>query len=323
MNRRVLLRLYPRRWRARYGDEFLALLEQQPMTPLVVLDVVLGALDAHLRPHFAATDASVGGRALAALAALRTTALTVFCAYSAFVVAGGAFYGMVDDSAFLPMTAHPPLFAAWLTAEAGAAVSGAALVAGGLPIALATLAFALRHQRRDILVLLAVPFMAFAGIILLIVFLAAIFAGWIPAPAPIVNLAHSEGPQAGNVAILVMNVTVFTFAAVASTIALAVAVTRCEIGEQRFRAMGVRVVIQPYRFALLPARIVAVAMGVTLAGTLAWGIIAHAVLPHAFTTAIFVNWLAVIIGMTLSTLVAAVAVISGQQAAGSRQRIAE
>src|SRR5205807_10365550 len=121
--------------------------------------------------------------------------------------------------------------------------------------------------------------------------LRAVFAGWIPAPFLIANIARSEGPQAGNVAILVMNVALFTLAAVASTIALAVAVTRCEIREQRFRAMGVRVVIQPYRFALLPARIVALAMAVTLAGTLAWGIIAHTVLPHAFTTAILVNWL--------------------------------
>src|SRR6185437_2256850 len=42
-----LLRLYPRAWRQRYGPEFTALLEQQPLTPRSVLDVVRGALDAH------------------------------------------------------------------------------------------------------------------------------------------------------------------------------------------------------------------------------------------------------------------------------------
>jgi len=44
----TLLRLYPARWRARYGDEFAALLEERPLGPFDVADILLGALDAHL-----------------------------------------------------------------------------------------------------------------------------------------------------------------------------------------------------------------------------------------------------------------------------------
>jgi hypothetical protein len=44
----LLLRLYPARWRARYGDEFAELLEERPLGPFDVADVLLGALDAHL-----------------------------------------------------------------------------------------------------------------------------------------------------------------------------------------------------------------------------------------------------------------------------------
>ncbi len=44
----LLLRLYPARWRARYGDEFHALLGERPLGPFDVADVLLGALDAHL-----------------------------------------------------------------------------------------------------------------------------------------------------------------------------------------------------------------------------------------------------------------------------------
>jgi hypothetical protein len=44
----LLVRLYPRRWRARYGDEFEAMLEQQPASVARVADVLLGAVDAHL-----------------------------------------------------------------------------------------------------------------------------------------------------------------------------------------------------------------------------------------------------------------------------------
>jgi hypothetical protein len=43
-----LLRLYPARWRARYDDEFAALLEERSLGPFDVADIVLGALDAHL-----------------------------------------------------------------------------------------------------------------------------------------------------------------------------------------------------------------------------------------------------------------------------------
>lgn len=45
----LLVRLYPARWRARYEDEFEAILEAQSLGPFDVLDVVLGALDARLR----------------------------------------------------------------------------------------------------------------------------------------------------------------------------------------------------------------------------------------------------------------------------------
>jgi hypothetical protein len=44
----LMLRLYPARWRARYGDEFAAVLEERPLAPFDVADVLLGALDAHL-----------------------------------------------------------------------------------------------------------------------------------------------------------------------------------------------------------------------------------------------------------------------------------
>jgi len=42
-----LTRLYPRSWRARYGEEFAALLEQQTLSLRIIGNVLLGALDAH------------------------------------------------------------------------------------------------------------------------------------------------------------------------------------------------------------------------------------------------------------------------------------
>ena len=51
MKRHLLLRLYPRAWRERYGEELSAHLEtQRPLRIGVVADLVRGALDAHLHP---------------------------------------------------------------------------------------------------------------------------------------------------------------------------------------------------------------------------------------------------------------------------------
>jgi hypothetical protein len=47
--RSLLIRCYPASWRARYGDEFEAILDERPLGPFDVVDILLGALDAQLR----------------------------------------------------------------------------------------------------------------------------------------------------------------------------------------------------------------------------------------------------------------------------------
>lgn len=54
--RSFLIRLYPATWRARYGDEFEAILEERPLGPFDVADIVLAAFDAHL--HLRGLDAA-------------------------------------------------------------------------------------------------------------------------------------------------------------------------------------------------------------------------------------------------------------------------
>lgn len=50
---RGLLALYPGPWRRRYGLEFAAMLDEQPASPALIFDIVLGAIDAHLDPQVA------------------------------------------------------------------------------------------------------------------------------------------------------------------------------------------------------------------------------------------------------------------------------
>ncbi len=47
-----LLRLYPAQWRERYGEEFGAVLASQRVSVGLVVDVIGGAIDAHLHPQF-------------------------------------------------------------------------------------------------------------------------------------------------------------------------------------------------------------------------------------------------------------------------------
>jgi hypothetical protein len=48
---RLLVTLYPRKWRATFGEEFTALLEDTRLTPRAVLDVVAGAGKLHAASH--------------------------------------------------------------------------------------------------------------------------------------------------------------------------------------------------------------------------------------------------------------------------------
>jgi hypothetical protein len=55
-----LLKLYPPRWRRRYGKEFVALIASQPFSLVAVLDIIGGAIDAWAEPqsHLAARAAA-------------------------------------------------------------------------------------------------------------------------------------------------------------------------------------------------------------------------------------------------------------------------
>lgn len=47
-----LLRLYPRAWRDRYGEEVAVMLQNAPRTLRLALDLVAGAIDARLNPQW-------------------------------------------------------------------------------------------------------------------------------------------------------------------------------------------------------------------------------------------------------------------------------
>lgn len=79
-----ILSCYPRRWRERYQEEMLALLEQHTITIRTVLDLLLGALDAHLDPAYRSRE---GYMFLQRIRDIRSLSVIYLCALAIFLFA--------------------------------------------------------------------------------------------------------------------------------------------------------------------------------------------------------------------------------------------
>ena len=79
MRAETLLRLFPRAWRERYGDEFLALVDDRSLGVTEIVDVALGALDAHLTSttRAAAMEASGGSMSVVTKACGRSAKVEI------------------------------------------------------------------------------------------------------------------------------------------------------------------------------------------------------------------------------------------------------
>jgi hypothetical protein len=285
------LRLYPSDWRARYGDEFAALLEDYPLTPFALFDIFLGALDARLTPF------DENGRILRMLNQPRRSVITVFIAYIAFVLAGINYQRMIEDDIKTLNPAHPAVAAAYNVVYWASAVSLLAVVAGGLPIGLAIARRALTQRRWDILALLAVPPLSLA-----------IWLGWtwvlLNVVAP--SAAAQNMPRSTAGLFFLSWMGVFLLAAIASTAAVSIAVARSEAPARL------------YRFALGPATVAALTMAVMFGAVLAWGLLVQSQAPgylnqldgpRPYTIPIMTGWIVGLVVMALTTLLAATALI--------------
>ena len=289
-----LVRLYPRAWRERYEEEFVAMLEQGPVTIKDLFDVVFGAVDAWLRPQVV-----YEGR-LVMVSRMRGSVLAVLWAWVGLVVAGVGFRKMTEYDDFVRAARDSALVGvAFDTVVVGAVVALAAVAVGGAPVAFAALRKALAERRKDVL-LLCMPLIFGAG-----------FVGYILVLMKVIYPALGRVAVHGtvNVALFLSLVGAFSLAALASTWAVTAAVRRVEVGGRTLR------------FALYPAAVAAAGMAVVLVGTTVWGVTLRATAPTLFSgddgilaTPTYVTWLAIVAVMAVSTAVAVVASICGLRA---------
>ncbi|HEY6579616.1 MAG TPA: hypothetical protein VIZ60_00650 [Rubrobacter sp.] len=289
-----LVRLYPRAWRERYEEEFVAMLEQGPVTIKDLFDVVFGAVDAWLRPQVV-----YEGR-LVMVSRMRGSVLAVLWAWVGLVVAGVGFRKMTEYDDFVRAARDSALVGvAFDTVVVGAVVALAAVAVGGAPVAFAALRKALAERRKDVL-LLCMPLIFGAG-----------FVGYILVLMKVIYPALGRVAVHGtvNVALFLSLVGAFSLAALASAWAVTAAVRRVEVGGRTLR------------FVLYPAAVAAAGMAVVLVGTTVWGVTLRATAPTLFSgddgilaTPTYVTWLAIVAVMAVSTAVAVVVSICGLRA---------
>ncbi|KYP79636.1 hypothetical protein [Ferroacidibacillus organovorans] len=87
---RFLLKLYPQAWRERYEEEMLAVLMEHKITPATVVDLLIGAFDAHLNDNGFAKGARFMRNQL------RSGLVMTFCAFMVFGVGWGALQRITD-----------------------------------------------------------------------------------------------------------------------------------------------------------------------------------------------------------------------------------
>ncbi|MGA2112578.1 MAG: hypothetical protein ABSG98_10600 [Anaerolineales bacterium] len=271
--------MYPRGWRDRYAAEFDALLEQCLHSPLDVLDVLFGALDAHLQ---LLNGENVSWRMMNMVNKLRTTILIVFAAYIGFIIGGLSLVGLADDSPMIPlMKQNLPLSAAWTMLQVGSAVALIAVVIGGLPLALAIVRRAMSTGRRN-LGLLLVPVFSFLVLVLYVGFVFLVGTSRIQIPGVDAVVPRGSFPP-GNRLMMEGLMLIFILGAIASTLAVWKAVSRTDVEQETFQA-GRRVLsVKIYRFAVVPAMITALSMLVMLIATMVWGWLSFSALPQVFS----------------------------------------
>lgn len=273
-----LTRLYPSSWRDRYADEFEALLEQCLHSPLDVVDVMLGALDAHLQLF---NGENVNWRLMNMVNKLRTTILIVFASYIGFIVAGLALVGMLDDSPMIPyMQTNLASALAMTIIRVGAVVALLAVVVGGMPLAITVIRRALTIDRRN-LGLLLVPVISLFVLVLYFAFLYLVAHGRIQI-AGVAQVVQPGNFPISNRLILAGMMLLFVLGAIASTLAVWKAISRTEVEQAAFQAGGRTVSIAIYQFAYIPAVIATISMLVMLVAMLVWSWLVFAALPQVY-----------------------------------------
>lgn len=286
---KLLLCLYPRAWRARYEEEFLVVLASHPFSLFEGLDVMRGALDAHLHPYLGTSIMEWSERIRYMLSILRRSLLTIFCAYGGFILAGMGFQKMTEYADFQEVArTHSLVGFSFNLVVIGSVVALLAVVAGGLPIVVTVIKSALVRRRLTPLFALAMPVLAFGTFFGILPLLKAVF--------------HPGDQHVLLGRGLFLGTLLAT--AIISVGSICFAVARSEISEKLLR------------FALPPSILATLSMALMSVSTFIWGLGLQESAPKLFTgndgivgSSTLGTWLGIVIAMALATTLAVISLM--------------
>lgn len=286
-----LLRLYPRAWRDRYGDEVISVLAAHHVTYWTAIDLVLGALDAHLHGDL------LPRRLTSVAHRMRSSEITTFCAFALFCLAWLPL-GLVHDP--LPIweaaaAAHPELFVALTIVGIAGLVAALAILVGGLPLLISALAQSIAARRWGLLALFVVPLFAAAALVVV---------RFADIPWSSVSQSgelHMQQPIALQISLIILPLAAIG----GSAAAVAAAIGHSELS------------LDGLRFALLPSGVVTAALALGLLGAIALTALLFTEAPQASA------WLPLQVGglllMVTAVALAGAALRRGIQAAHGGQ----
>jgi hypothetical protein len=254
---RAPLAWYPRAWRARYGEELVAFLEDTYEGRRVPFSSSISMARAGLSERV--RSAGLAGDSLDPATSVTRAALLILCSWSAFVISGSVFAKYVEhwDAVTAPSARNLPTFA-YDTVQVGA-ILGASVLALALLIAAPSLLRSRREQGWPVLVR-SLRLASFSGLSALSITIAlVVWAHALPLSA------HSSGPWSYRVVFALWAILVAFFLVTLTTAGVRVA-NRLAFGARALRALGVLAIIMT------------LALGVIFAGVLIWWV---AIAQHA------------------------------------------
>jgi hypothetical protein len=249
-----LLRLYPSDWRARYGTEFAALLEDHSFSLKTFFNLLRSAMEAHMQAFKSNQREPV------------ELCGWIWWAWMLAISGGMILYGMVDDSSFVTAMSRDSFFGGcWRGLEAGSLVAGSAIMVAGLPLAWSVLRYALHTRRSDILVRLAFPF---SVMVVLTIWLAVVISWtggtWGASPWAVPFSRPDWPPELFRWITGSITAALLIFGFAGSAMSITQAMRRSEFPDLRLTLPSIRLEFQPLRFAAALAPLAA--MGILRRG---------------------------------------------------------
>lgn len=144
---RWLLSLYPRVWRDRYEEEVLAVLEEHSVTSATVVDLLMGAVDAHLNYNGLTEGVS------AMVNRIKSGVVMAFCAFMLFGVGWSLLQRLTDPMRnFQAVDSVYPGFGVLFNAVfLVGCLSFLAFLVGGLPVFFISVRRAIKNKQHEVL----------------------------------------------------------------------------------------------------------------------------------------------------------------------------